>query len=378
MFFGGFFMRFATLVISLYSLCLISQEKPKQEESQAHVDIVICIDQSGSMQQVIDSAKAKIWAIVNEFARAKPTPIIRVGLIAYEGEGERFNKFDLTDDLDEVYKNLMPIKTQGGNRECVGRALMTAVKEMSWSKSKQLLKVVFIAGNEPASQDSDQEKFGYKVSCEQAVKNDILINSIYCGDVELAKSEPEWQELARLGEGKYTRIDLSGGVVSIATPFDEELVKLSGRLNDTYIQYGKIGDAKKAEQTTQDKNAQGAGQSAAPERAMSKAQSFYRNAVWDLVDASREKEFDIEKIKEEDLPKEMKGMTKEEKLKYIEKKSKEREDIQKQIKELSEKRDSFMKEEIKKQGLDNSKGFDEVIKKTVTEQAEKKGYKFEK
>lgn len=367
-----------TFIVSLCSFSLISQDKPKQEEDQAHVDIVICLDQSGSMQQVIDSAKAKLWAIVNEFARAKPTPIIRVGIIAYEGEQERFNKFDLTDDLDEVYKNLMTIKTQGGNRECVGRALMTAVKEMTWSKSKQLLKVVFIAGNESASQDSDQAKFGYKVACEAAVKNDIVINSIYCGDVDLAKSEPEWQDIARLGEGKYARIDLSGGVVSIATPFDEELVKLSGKLNETYISYGRLGESKKALQVEQDKNSALSGQSTAAERALAKSQGFYRNAVWDLVDASKDKEFDIEKIREEDLPEEMKGMTKEEKLKYIEKKAKEREDIQKQIKELAEKRDAFIKEEIKKQGLDNSKGFDEVIKKTVIEQAQKKGYRFEK
>ena len=35
---------------------------------------------SGSMDGLIDSAKRKLWAFVNELARVEPTPTLRVGL----------------------------------------------------------------------------------------------------------------------------------------------------------------------------------------------------------------------------------------------------------------------------------------------------------
>src|SRR4051812_1456111 len=63
-----------------------------------HVDIVFCIDRSGSMSGVIETAKKKVWSIVNEVAKAKPSPVLRIGLIGY-GSGERLtHELALTDD----------------------------------------------------------------------------------------------------------------------------------------------------------------------------------------------------------------------------------------------------------------------------------------
>src|SRR6185369_6252509 len=56
------------------------------------VDVVFCVDRSGSMDQVIETAKRKIWTIVNEVAKQKPTPILRIGLIGY-GSADKDIKF---------------------------------------------------------------------------------------------------------------------------------------------------------------------------------------------------------------------------------------------------------------------------------------------
>jgi len=47
------------------------------------IDLVLCLDVSNSMDGLIDSAKAKLWDIVNEMARLKPTPNLRVALYSY-------------------------------------------------------------------------------------------------------------------------------------------------------------------------------------------------------------------------------------------------------------------------------------------------------
>ena len=84
-----------------------------RSSDRPNIDIVFCIDCSGSMGGVIETAKQKVWSIVNEIAKAKPSPILRIGLFGYGDADEQFRKFELSDDLDEVYKNLMTFRDEG-------------------------------------------------------------------------------------------------------------------------------------------------------------------------------------------------------------------------------------------------------------------------
>ena len=70
---------------------------PPSGGGKAHIDVVFAIDCSGSMGPVIETAKKKVWTIVNEIARAKPSPVLRIGLIGY---GNANRTFPLSDDLD--------------------------------------------------------------------------------------------------------------------------------------------------------------------------------------------------------------------------------------------------------------------------------------
>src|SRR5690349_2247214 len=56
---------------------------PKPANGAKNIDIAICLDISGSMNGLIDSARARLWDIVNELARVKPTPNLRVALYSY-------------------------------------------------------------------------------------------------------------------------------------------------------------------------------------------------------------------------------------------------------------------------------------------------------
>ena len=49
---------------------------------------------------------------------------------------------------------------------------------------------------------------------------------------------PRAREVALHGGGKYAAID-TAGTISISTPWDEELARLGGALNDTYLAYGR-------------------------------------------------------------------------------------------------------------------------------------------
>ena len=89
----------------------------------------------------------------------------------------------------------------------------------------------------------------------------------------------------------------------------------------------------------------------------------------------KEKDFDITKIKEEDLCDELKKLKPEERLAYLKKKAEERATIQKQIDELSAKRQKKIDEELaKKPKSDAEKALDEALKSVIRDQAKAKGF----
>jgi hypothetical protein len=319
---------------------------------------------------VIETAKRKIWTIVNEVAQQKPTPILRIGLIGYGSADRDIKFFPLSTDLDKVYENLTTFRCDMGGDEWVGWALQQAAERMEWATEKKSLKMIFMVGNETAAQG--REEVMYTKTAPEAIKKDISVNVIYCGKPNPTE-EKTWREVASLADGMYSQIDLSGGEVTIATPHDQKLAELSQKLNTTYVAFGRRGAEGKLKQEEADRKTAGAGAAPAEAaRATAKAAAVYNNAAWDLVDASKEKEFDLAKIKTEDLPQEMQKMTPEERKAHLEKMTKERETIQKEIAKLSVERQKFINEEMKKRNLTADASFDEAVRKTIAEQAAKR------
>src|SRR5438093_5081115 len=125
-----------------------------------NIDVVVCLDTSNSMDGLIGSAKMKLWDIVNDLAKIKPTPNLRVALYSYGNDGYDAKigwvrkEVDLTTDLDAIYQKLTGLTTNGGT-EYVARVCRDAIAQQKWSDDKHALKLIFVCGNEPASQDPE-------------------------------------------------------------------------------------------------------------------------------------------------------------------------------------------------------------------------------
>ena len=355
------------------------------------IDLVLCLDVSGSMNGLIDSAKLRLWDIVNELARLKPTPNLRVALYSYGASGYPADKgwvrkeVDLTEDLDDVYKALNALRI-GGGTELVARVTKTALDDQKWSNDKGALKFMFVAGNEPVDQDKVVTLDDVAANAKKA---GVIVNTIYCGAAGNAESDG-WAKFAVNAGGKYMNIDQNKAAkqVVVKTEFDDQIIKLGDELNKTYVAYGKEGKDKAENQVKQDANAaaatppgaKGAGgvpapQVAAIERSVTKAGALYRNSTWDLVDRMKEKDFDLSKIKEEDLCDDLKKLKPEERLAFLKKKAAEREEIQKKISDLSAKRQKKVDEELAKTPQsDAEKALSEAVKGLIREQAKVKGF----
>jgi Spy/CpxP family protein refolding chaperone len=111
-------------------------------------------------------------------------------------------------------------------------------------------------------------------------------------------------------------------------------------------------------------------------RTQAKGGAIYNNRGWDLVDASKEKDFDLAKIPKEQLPAELQNLTPEQQKQFIATKDKERGALQKQIGELGRKREEFVQAELKKNNVNLDQALDEQILRTIRNQATNRGFKF--
>ncbi len=369
----GMFVLFFTL-LSCSPKKATSAKSPK-EDSTAKIQVALCLDTSNSMDGLIDQAKSQLWKMVNELASTKKagkTPDIELALYEYGNSGLAVTEgyirqvSALTTDLDMISEKLFELKTNGGDEYC-GWTIQDVTNNLAWSDNNQDLKLIIIAGNEPFNQG----KVDYKIACKAAITKGIMVNTIHCGDYE-GGVRHFWKDGADLTDGKYMNIDTDAKVVHIETPYDDDILKLNNQLNDTYIGFGSVGRNRKAMQMQQDANAATYGTANNVERAVSKSKKAYRNEKWDLVDAMEKDEEILDEIKKEDLPEEMKGMTKAEQKAYIEKKAKERETLQTEINELNKKRQDFITK--KQQENAETLTLDNVMLKAIREQAEVKGF----
>ena len=340
------------------------------------IQVAVLLDTSGSMTGLIDQARTQLWRIVNELATAKKddvAPDLRVAL--YEYGNDRLKApyirriLELTTDLDKVSEELFKLTTAGGDEYC-GHVIDEATKDLDWSKSSDDLKLIFIAGNEPFTQGS----VDFHASCKRAIEKGIVVNTIYCGPKEEG-IRTSWKEGADLADGSFLSIDHNMRIAEIPAPQDKEIASLGAQLNTTYIAYGDAGAMGAGRQSAQDANL-AASPSANVQRQVTKASAKYVNSSWDIVDAVKNKQVDLDKIATKDLPPEMQKMTVAERKAYVAKKEKERAELQEKIRKLDEARRKYVAEQIKtKPPAQNT--LDAAVVTAVRSTGTKKGYKFD-
>jgi hypothetical protein len=124
------------------------------------LDVVIVVDSTGSMQNIIDDLKRRLNDIVRTMQRIVPTA--RIGAVAYrdrdtgnvataprQSEDFVIKWSDLTFNGSKVQSFLGGIVAEGGGdwKEAVKEGLETAMKQMKWRADAK--KVIIIVGSSP-------------------------------------------------------------------------------------------------------------------------------------------------------------------------------------------------------------------------------------
>lgn len=330
--------RIAALLGLLFAAPAFAQDaKPAPRPD---VEVVFVLDTTGSMGGLIEAAKQKIWAISNQIASGKPTPLLKVGLVAFRDRGDEYitKIFDLTDDLDSIHGHLQGLKAAGGGDfpESVNEALNMAVQKISWNKNPKTLKLIFLVGDAPPHMDYNEVK--YPEICKTAVEKNITINTVQCGVNPQTKKS--WEDICRLAEGSYVQIDQAGGpVVAIATPFDKDLAEINREMSKNTLVFGR----REVQEAAREKAASGG--ALAPAAAADRAGFLARNNAatsYDLLQNVKDGKFKLEDIKKDELPDELKNLSTAEQKVFLEKLDKSRQELQTKALDLDKKRNEFI------------------------------------
>jgi len=364
------------LIASALSLPALAAEPTRDQpsaeatrEQRPVLDVVFVLDTTSSMGGLIEGAKQKIWSIASRMATGKPTPRIRVGLVGFRDNGDTYvtKRFDLSEDLDTVYKNLQGFRAEGGGDtpEHVGRGLGEAVKFMSWSQEPKTAKLIFLVGDAPAQNYNDG--WDVKTWAKTAISKGIVVNTIRCGtDLE---TEAEFQKLAKLADGSYISIQQSGGMVAVATPYDKDLADVNEKLATTTL----VGGAAPArdEWRSKKESLKTLAPSVAADRlsfaSNAKTGEGYANVGKGSVDLSNAPE-KLATLKEEELPAEVRAVEASKRRAFVEDNAKENQKLQKRATELAQKRDAWLKDNKPK-----TISFDDEVMNTVAGQAARAG-----
>ncbi len=346
------------------------------------IEVVFVLDTTGSMDGLIQAAKDKIWSIASTMASARPAPQIRMGLVAYRDRGDDYvtRVIDLSEDLDSVYAMLIDFQANGGGDgpESVNQALFDAIHRISWSQDPDSYQVVFLVGDAPPHMDY-QDDVQYPQTLAEANRRGIVVNTIRCG--EDPATAQQWQRIAALTQGEYFSVEQAGNAIAMATPFDEQLARLSASLDGTRLYYGTDAerDLKASKIRATDKLHAEASAAAQARRATfntSASGAANQFGDGDLVAEVAAGRVDLEALDPALLPPALQAMAPAEREQLVQKSAHRRDELTRQIGELAQQRELFLASKVEASGK-KEESLDYRLFETVRAQAEKKGLAYD-
>lgn len=373
-------MKLATTLLVLCGILLglPGMEPRANAASGPRMEIAFALDATGSMGPLIAGAKQKIWTIVNRVVAGTPTPSIRLGLLGYRDRSDEYvtRRYDLTDDLDDLYGHLLGLRAAGGGDfpESVNQALHEAVTQLAWTTDPGSLKIVFLVGDAPPHTDYADD-VPVAETIRLAKRSGIVINTIQCGTN--AAATQAFQEIAALAGGEFVQIEQSGGMLQTSTPHDSELSRLSAELARTVVPYGDAA-TRVSVQSKADRAAD-----ASTERVLvmnvDRAEFGAKvvvtgegELIWDVVNHK----VNLEEIDAAALPANMKQMTIEERKAFVDEQFTKRKDIQTRVDALSTQRAAYLRTEMAKTAQ-KPDSFDNRVAEMIRAQAMRQGIEYD-
>lgn len=271
------------------------------------VNLVFCLDMSGSTNGIIPDFKTKIWEVINGIHKMRPYPNLKIGIIGFSrpsfGKNNGYVKVftDLTENFDQIAFELNKLKpTIEKGDQFVGAALLAAEK-MNWSTEPKALRIIYLMGNGTVNAGG----FDYRRTCEDLLKKNIFVNSIYCIQQKMIPKEiAGWKFIADNTGGTFFtyKIDHIAPLYRISNDA-QTLISLNESFNSTYVYYGPNGKVKMDALTETDKSCLRMGENYFYSRLLYKSSSHFQSGQveWDLINYIKAKGIKLDMIDKKTL-----------------------------------------------------------------------------
>jgi hypothetical protein len=379
------FLVLLLLVCSCSGLNNMARNSRVAVEDGPTIDIVFCLDLSGSTNELLPAFQKQLWDIVMQFSHVSPAPRLRLGLI---GTGRTYYRKEnsyvsilspLTSNIDEFAHKIYSIEPliKLGKPNNVNAAIQSAVRDLRWSPHPGSIRLLYVIGNGHISYGT----YNAYRAAEEARNAGITVNSIFCTNPKNMKELTEWKTMADISGGHFATFNPATARVIFYNPSSqlEQLRAVNEHLNASYVSYTYAGAFNKKIQKELDSLSFGIHPSVFQSRALLKATALYQqqNHAWDLVDmhtrsaahSSEPEAFSSRGIRK-NMPDYLRNMSREEFIRLIEQKESERRKSLNSIRDLSPILTAHLDSERKKLQLKEGNTIKDILLTSLDEYLE--------
>ena len=191
------------------------------------VQVVLCLDASGSMDELfveVANSLDKLMDTLTGCSLNGKKACVNLGIVVYGQAGENGAPRVLTPfatDVEAMRSKLKEVQCDGAVEPC-GEVIDFALDNFEWNmrERQDILKVIFIAGNE----DFKQGSIDYRTAMDKAKQKNVIVNTIYCypGSEKEAAMTPEgkeWADAATFADGLGLVLTMDGASAGNDTGF---------------------------------------------------------------------------------------------------------------------------------------------------------------
>jgi Mg-chelatase subunit ChlD len=178
--------------------------------------MVVCLDQTGSMEPVHEAARAGILRLLRRLKGLAPR--LRLGLVTYDDEA--FLRLPLTADEALAERTLKAVPSTGGGdeEEGVDKAVLTALRSplMGWSRKAQ--RVVVVVGDAPPHEDDVHAVLAgiRRARDDPLFEVPVRVDTISALEgVPADERVPRFREIAEAGRGSALRLERASDLVEV-------------------------------------------------------------------------------------------------------------------------------------------------------------------
>ncbi len=380
-----FLVKFKQLAILLLTLLLsaISNQALCQKsvsDTVPEIDMVFCLDLSGSTNGLIDNFRENIWSVVNQVNNFSPKQRFRIGVVGFSrpsfGKSSAYVKVLswLTSDFDQMTADLWKLKPEvEKGDQFVSNALITAAFDMNWSKSKNAVKIIFLVGNGNVNTGSSD----YRSVVAEITNKRFQLIPVYCLRTKKTRETDGWQQIGRITDIPYESVwvDKNEPLIKIL-PVTQKLIDLNKELDRQSVPFTEDGIKNYNNMLVCDNKAFAATPIACENRLVNRVSSGYLNKVktWDMTDLPIASSHDLLNINRSQLPDSLKKMNVEQLYLHLQQKKETKNRVLSEIEKLlPQARQEYINELVSREEFETNQILEWVILKWTATIASRNG-----